>query len=191
MSSTNHLTLMLQAWSAGDDSALEKLTPIVHAELYRLARKRLAAERPGHALQPTALVNEAFLRLISGAPVQWTDRAHFFAISARLMRQILVDFARTRNSAKRGSDSTHLDLAAAEGQPVAPSYTNVIDVDLALIELAKLDSRQASVVEMRYFGDLSNAEIAEVLQVSEDTVTRDWKIARAWLYSRLRLSAKA
>jgi RNA polymerase sigma-70 factor (ECF subfamily) len=185
--SAGQLTLMLRAWSEGDDSVLEELIQIVHAELYRLARGKLAAERPGHLLQPTALVNEAFLRLMNGKPIDWKDRAHFFGVSARLMRQILVDFARAQNSAKRGSGSPRLDLGAAENQSLVPSYTDVVDVDTALQELAKLDLRQAAVVELRYFGGLENGEIAEVLHVSEDTVMRDWKIARTWLYSRLRL----
>jgi RNA polymerase sigma-70 factor, ECF subfamily len=178
---------MLKAWNGGDTSALEQLTPLVYAELHRLARSSMAAERPGHVLQPSALVNEAFIRLMSGAPVEWRNRAHFFAFSARLMRQILVDFARAQCAAKRGKRTPHMALTVAEQVAVQPAQPDLLDLDAALDELAKLHERQARVVELRYFGSLENGEIAEVLGVSEDTVLRDWRIARAWLYYRLKL----
>jgi RNA polymerase sigma factor (TIGR02999 family) len=185
-SSVVELTRMLKAWSGGDASALEQLTPIVYAELRRLARLNLAAEQEGHLLQPSALVNEAFLRLMGGAPVQWSNRAHFFAISARLMRQILIEFARAQDTSKRGNRQPHVDLSEAGDLPDAQaSPVDFIDLDAALKELAKLDPRQAQLVELRYFGGLENAEIAAVLGISEPTVVRDWRMARAWLYSRL------
>lgn len=185
--SGEELTRMLQAWSGGDASALNRLTPVVYAELYRLARRNLAGEREGHILQPSALVNEAFLRLIGDNRVDWANRAHFFAHSARLMREILIDVARTQATLKRGQRSPHVDLSRLRG--LAMKYASpiaVVDLDKALNELAKLDARQAQVVELRYFGGLENAEIAAVLDVSESTVARDWRFARAWLFDRLR-----
>jgi RNA polymerase sigma-70 factor, ECF subfamily len=180
------LTRMLKAWSDGDRSALERLTPIVYAELHRLARHNLAGEREGHLLQPSALVNEAFLRLIGGAPVEWASRTHFFAVSARLMRQILIDFARAQDTNKRGHRTPHVDLSDVKELPRdAQNPVDLIDLDAALDELSKLDPRQAQVVELRYFGGLENAEIGAVLGISEPTVIRDWRVARAWLYSRL------
>ncbi len=181
------LTRMLREWRDGDSSALERLTPVVYAELHRIASRNLANEREEHLLQPTALVNEAFLRLIGETPVEWESRAHFFAFSARLMRRILIDFARAQLTGKRGRRSPHIDLADAEDvatQQADPS--DFISLDLALEELAQLDARQAQVVELRYFGGLENGEIAAVLGVSEPTVVRDWRAARAWLYDRLR-----
>ena len=181
------LTALLRAWGGGDESALERLTPIVYAQLRRLASTSMGAERPGHILQPSALVNEAFIRLMSGAPVDWKNRAHFFAFAARLMRQILVDFARAQNAAKRGSRAPHMELSVATEVAVPPMHSDVLDIDRALGELAELEPRQARVVELRYFGGLENAEVAEVVAVSVDTVMGDWRIARAWLYYRLRL----
>src|SRR5580658_9756498 len=180
------LTRMLKAWSGGDQSALERLTPIVYSELRRLGARNMAREREGHLLQPSALVNEAFLRLLGGAPVEWAGRAHFFAVSARLMRQILIDFARAQDTGKRGRRSPHAapsdvtELVRGDAPPV-----DFLDLDVALEELARLDARQAKVVELRYFGGLENAEIASVIGVSEPTVVRDWRVARAWLYDRL------
>jgi RNA polymerase sigma factor (TIGR02999 family) len=177
---------MLQAWSGGDASALERLTPAVYAELHGIARRNLAGEREGHLLQPSALVNEAFLRLMGDAPVEWESRTQFFAFSARLMRQILIDFARAQETAKRGCRSPHVDLSLAEHVPAGqPDPVNFLDLDKALDELAQLDARQAQLVELRYFGGLDNLEIASVLGVSEPTVVRDWRVARAWLYDRL------
>lgn len=182
------VTKLLNCWSNGDSSALEQLSPIVYAELHRLARRNLARERGGHLLQPSALVNEAFVRLIGQAPLEWASRAHFFAVSARYMRQILIDFARAQDTGKRGRRAPHIDLsdvrdlarAKPESHPV-----DLIDLDEALEELSRLNARQAQVIELRYFGGLENAEIAAVLKVSEPTVVRDWRVARAWLYSRL------
>jgi RNA polymerase sigma factor (TIGR02999 family) len=152
----------------------------------------MARDREGHVLQPSALVNEAFLRLLGGAPVEWASRAHFFAVSARLMRQILIDFARAQETGKRGQRSAHAvlsdvtELVREDAPPV-----DFLDLDVALEELATLDTRQAKVVELRYFGGLENAEIANVLAVSEPTVVRDWRVARAWLYDRLRAAPPA
>jgi RNA polymerase sigma factor (TIGR02999 family) len=182
----NQLTCILRAWSSGDPSALERLTPLVYAELHRLAQRNMAREREGHVLQPSALVNEAFVRLIAGEPIVWESRAQFFAFSARVMRQILVDFARAQMSEKRGNRSPHTTLsqiaqaAAQESRPI-----DLIDLDSAMQELARLDDRQAKVVELRYFGGLDNAEVAEVLGISEPTVVRDWRLARAFLFDRL------
>ena len=187
-SSTFGLTSLLKDWSGGDAQALERLTPVVYAELRGLAQVHLAGERQGHLLQPTALVNEAFVRLIQGAPVEWTSRTHFFAVSARIMRQILVDFARAQNSHKRGNGQPHVTLSAA-GLAAQEMPIDFIDLDAALVELAALDPRLTQVVELRYFGGLENLEVANVLGISEPTVVRLWRIARAWLYSRLRPSS--
>jgi RNA polymerase sigma factor (TIGR02999 family) len=180
------LTHILKAWSAGDASALDRLTPVVYAELHRIARRNLAGERDDHLLQPSALVNEAFVRLIGGAQVDWDSRAHFFAVSARVMRQILIDFARAQDTTKRGRRSPHVDLAAAEDVPERlANPVDFIDLDAALNDLALLDPRQARIVELRYFGGMENGEIASALGISEPTVVRDWRLARAWLYGRL------
>jgi len=175
---------MLQAWRDGDSSVLERMTPVVYAELHRIVRRNLANELEGHLLQATALVNEAFVRLLGEAPVDW---AHFFGFSARLMPQILIDFTRAQQTEKRGRRSPHLELSAADGIPASQSEpVDLIDLDRALDDLAQLDPRQAKLVELRYFGGLDNAEIAAVLGISEPTVVRDWRVARAWLYDRLR-----
>jgi len=180
------LTRLLKAWREGDSSALERLTPIVYAELHRIARGNMLRERDGHLLQPSALINEAFVKLMGGAPVDWESRSHFFAVFARTMRQILIDFARTQETEKRGSRSPHVDLAEALDRPDAPSRTiRFLDLDTALNDLSRYDDRQVRVVELRYFGGLENSEIAKVLGVSENTVARDWRRARAFLYSRL------
>jgi RNA polymerase sigma factor (TIGR02999 family) len=177
---------MLQAWSEGDASALEQLTPLVYDELYRLARNNLAREDEGHLLQPSALVNEAFVRLIGGSAIAWANRTHFFAVSARLMRQILIDFARAQDTTKRGQRNPHVELSDVKDLVNdASDPVDFIDLDVALNELALLDTRQAQVVELRYFGGLENAEVASVLDISEPTVIRDWRIARAWLNARL------
>jgi RNA polymerase sigma-70 factor, ECF subfamily len=184
--SSVELTRILKAWSDGDASALERLTPIIYAQLHRLARRNLAGERDGHLLQPTALVNEAFVRLMGGAQVEWASRTHFFAVSARLMRQILIDFARAQDTGKRGNRRPHVDLSDIRKLPAQTrSPVDFIDLDAALNDLAGLDPRQAQVVELRYFGGLGNTDIAAVLGVSEPTVVRDWRLARAWLYARL------
>ena len=180
------LTRMLQAWSDGNAAALERLTPMVYAELHRLARRNMAGERDGHILQPSALVNEAFVRLIGGASVEWESRTHFFAVTARLMRQVLIDLARGQDTGKRGNRAPHVDISDIKELPAeARTPVDFIDLDAALNDLSRLDPRQAQVVELRYFGGLENAEIAATLGVSEPTVVRDWRVARAWLYSRL------
>jgi RNA polymerase sigma-70 factor (ECF subfamily) len=190
--SSVELTRMLKAWSGGDASALERLTPVVYAELHRLAQRNMAGERDGHLLQPSALVNEAFLRLIGGTPVEWASRTHFFAVSARLMRQILIDFARAQDTGKRGNRAPHVDLSEVKNLPRnTASPVDLIDLDAALDDLSRLDPRQEQVVELRYFGGLENVEIAAVLGISEPTVVRDWRVARAWLYARLNLGKPA
>jgi RNA polymerase sigma-70 factor (ECF subfamily) len=186
--SAAQLTVMLRAWGEGDSSALERLTPVIYEELHRLARHRMLAERPGHVLQASALVNEAYIRLLAGAHGEWRDRSHFFAFASRLMRQILVDFARNQGAVKRGQRAPHLDLAEADELPVEPHFHNLVDLDSALDELSRLHERQARVVELRYFGGLENTEVAELLRISDDTVMRDWRCARAWLFSRLQRS---
>src|SRR5262249_674183 len=182
--STEVITGLLIAWSEGDQTALEHLTPLVYRELHRLAAAYMRQERPGHMLQTTALVHEAYLRLIDLHQIKWQNRAHFFAVSARLMRRILVEFARARVTAKRGGEMNQVSLA--EALAVAEeSGTDLIALDDALGALAKLDLRQSGVVELRYFGGLSYEEIAEVLNVSRATVRRDWNMAQAWLYTQL------
>ena len=174
---------LLRDWSAGDQGALDRLTPIVYQELHRLARQYLKRERPGHSLQTTALVNEAYLRLVDYKGMQWKDRAHFFAVSAQLMRRILVDHAR-RHNLKRGGgvQLVSLDEAAAVGSGRA---ADLVALDDALNALARLDPRKTRVVELRFFGGLSVSEMAEVLQVSSVTVMRDWSTAKAWLYREM------
>jgi RNA polymerase sigma-70 factor (ECF subfamily) len=181
--SGNEATLLLRAWGAGDREALDRLTPIVYDELRRLARRYLQRERPGHSLQATALVNEAYLRLVDYKHMQWQDRSHFFAVSSQLMRRILVEHAR-RHNLKRGGDVQHVALEESAivggGRP-----GDLVALDDALNELGQLDPRKARVVEMRFFGGLSVEEIAQVLGVSPITVMRDWTTAKAWLYREL------
>jgi RNA polymerase sigma factor (TIGR02999 family) len=177
------ISTLLRAWSDGDQSALDRLTPIVYGELRRLARRYMRSERPGHSLQTTALVNEAYMRLVDFKRMQWQNRAHFFAVSSQLMRRILVDHAR-RHNLKRGGGVQHvsLDEAAAVGGDRA---TDLVALDDAMNALARLDARKVQVVEMRFFGGLSVEETAEVLKVSPVTVMRDWSTAKAWLYREL------
>jgi len=175
----NEVTQLLRAWSDGQQGALERLMPLVYEELHRLARHYMSRERSGHILQTTALVNEAFLRLIDARQVNWQNRAHFFAISASLMRRILVDFARTHQSQKRGAGVRPVSLD--EGLEVPEERLDLAALDEALRSLAALDPRKSRVVELRFFGGLSLEEAAEVLQVSPETVKRDWKLAKAWL----------
>jgi RNA polymerase sigma factor (TIGR02999 family) len=177
------ISTLLRAWSDGDRNALEKLTPIVFDELHRLARRYMKRERPGHSLQTTALVNEAYMRLVDYKRMQWQNRAHFFAVSAQLMRRILVEHARRRNL-KRGGGVQHvsLDQAAVVGGERA---ADLVALDVAMDALARLDPRKVQVVEMRFFGGLSVEETAEVLKVSAVTVMRDWSTAKAWLYREL------
>jgi RNA polymerase sigma factor (TIGR02999 family) len=186
------LTQLLKAWSEGDESALDSLFSSVYAELHRVAEHHMSREREGDLLQPSALVNEAFVRLAEAAPVEWASRTQFFGFSARIMRQILVDTARARHAAKRDRHQSRLDLSGLHDMRQAkPAAVAVIDLNVALDELAALDARQAKVVELRYFGGLENAEIATVLSISESTVIREWHIARAWLFNRLRPTKRA
>lgn len=175
---------MLVDWGNGDQAALEKLTPLVYSELHRLARRYMGRERTGHTLQTSALVNEAYIRLIDWKNIQWQNRAHFFAVSAQLMRRILVDFARSRTYAKRGGAARNVSLEEATVVSREKS-ADVVALDDALDSLAQLNERQSRVVELRFFGGLSLEEIAEVLQVSVGTVRRDWSLARAWLHREL------
>jgi RNA polymerase sigma-70 factor (ECF subfamily) len=177
------ISVLLRAWTGGDQGALERLTPIVYEELHRLARRYMQRERPGHSLQTTALVNEAYTRLVDYKRMQWQDRAHFFAVSAQLMRRILVEHARRRNL-KRGGDVLHLPLEAA-ATVVGGEETDLVALDDAMNTLGRIDPRKVQVVEMRFFGGLSVEETAEVLKVSAITVKREWKAARAWLYREL------
>ena len=175
----NEVTQLLRAWSDGQHEALQRLLPLVYDELHRLARHYMSRERSGHILQTTALVNEAFLRLVDARQVNWQNRAHFFAISASLMRRILVDFARTYQSQKRGAGVRPVSLD--EGLDLAEEQLDLTVLDDALKALGALDPRKSRVVELRFFGGLSMEEVAEVLQVSPETVKRDWKLAKAWL----------
>jgi RNA polymerase sigma factor (TIGR02999 family) len=177
------VTQLLVAWGKGDQSAFDRLAPLVFDELRRLARRFMGKERMGHTLQATALVNEAYMRLIDVNKVQWQNRAHFFAMSARMMRRILVDSARKRNYQKRGAGAHQVSLD--EGMMVLEPGRDLVALDDALNELAKVDERKSKVVEMRFFGGLSVEETAESLGVSVDTVMRDWKLAKAWLLREL------
>jgi RNA polymerase sigma-70 factor (ECF subfamily) len=181
------ISTLLRAWSDGDRTALERLTPIVYRELHRLARRYMRRERPGHSLQTTALVNEAYMRLVDYKRMQWQDRAHFFAVSAQLMRRILVERARRRNL-KRGGGAPHVSLEEAAGvgdNRSADPAGNLVALDDALNALALLDPRKVQVVEMRFFGGLTLEETAEVLKVSPVTVRRDLRTAKAWLFREL------
>src|SRR6476469_4459156 len=182
---TGDLSGLLRAWSAGDQRALAELTPIVHQELHRIARRCMNRERAGHSLQATALVNEAYMRLVDYTRMQWQDRAHFFAVSAQAMRRILVDHAR-RHNVKRGRGVQHVSLedvaVVATGEDVE---VDLVALDKALIGLTRIDPRKAQIVEMRFFGGLTVEEIGEVLNVSTGTIKRDWRAAKAWLYQEL------
>jgi RNA polymerase sigma factor (TIGR02999 family) len=181
---TSGVTQLLLAWRGGDESALEKLTPIVYEELHRIARRCMAGERGEHSLQATALVNEAYLRLVDTRRVRWQGRSHFYAIAARLMRRILVDHARSRDARKRGGDARRVSLD--ETALVSPEpEVDLVDLDAALRKLAAQDPRKERVVELRFFAGLDVQETAEVLEVSPDTVMRDWRLARAWLAREL------
>jgi len=177
------VSALLQAWSEGDQSALDRLTPIVYDELHRLARHYMSGERSAHSLQTTALVNEAYLRLVDYKRMQWQNRAHFFAVSAQLMRRILVDHAR-RHNLKRGAGVLHVSLE--EGAVIGGDRDeDLVALDDALHALARFDTRKSQVVELRFFGGLSVEETAEVLRISPITVMRDWSTARAWLYREM------
>jgi RNA polymerase sigma factor (TIGR02999 family) len=180
------VTQLLLAWRQGEQSALDELIPVVHKELARLAHRCMSGEREGHSLQTTALVNEAYLRLVDSSQVQWQNRAHFFAVAAQLMRRVLVDFARTRNYQKRGGEVLKVEFDEAWMGSTSRGSDLVVALDDALEALAKFDVRKSQVVELRFFGGLSAAETAEVLNVSEDTVLRDWKLAKTWLLRELK-----
>ena len=184
----HEITQLLAEWSDGNQSALDELYPLVYEELHRLARRYMSRERKGHTLQTTALINEAYVRLVDQRNVHWANRSHFFAISAQIMRRILIDHARRHAYAKRGGGAQQVSLE--EVAIVANEKSaEIIRLDEALTILAKMDPRRCHVVELRYFGGLSNEEIAGVLNVSENTVTRDWNLARAWLHQQLTGSA--
>ncbi len=182
--SSLEITQLLLAWGRGDQNALERLMPLVYEELRRLARRHMNRQRPGHTLQTTALVNEAYLRLIDASQVQWQDRAHFYAVSAQLMRRILVDFARAKGNLKRGGGARRIALDEAP-EVAIDRGADLTALDDALKTLATMNSRQSKIVELRYFGGLSEEEVAEVLEISPRTVRRDWSLARAWLYREL------
>ena len=178
------ITQLLRAWSGGSEEALTELLPLVDAELRRLAKAYMARERKGHTLQATALVNEAFMRLIDTGNVAWNDRAHFLGIAARLMRRVLIDHARARGMKKRGAGAYLVPLD--EDMAVAPAANiDVLALDAALDALSAIDERKGRVIEMRFFGGMTVEETAEVLQVSTDTVKRDWRMAKLWLLKEL------
>src|SRR6266705_4312527 len=180
--SPQRVTELLAHWSHGDDAALAELTPLVYEELRRLAHRHMRGERPGHTLQTTALVNEAYLRLADQINPRWQNRAHFFAVAARAMRQILVSYARGQRSQKRGGGALKVELD--EVAVVSPEESKeIVDLHEALERLGTLDSRKAQVVELKYFGGLNYDEMAEVLKISPVTVRRDWEFARAWLHT--------
>jgi RNA polymerase sigma factor (TIGR02999 family) len=178
------VTELLHAWNGGDEAAWEELVPLVEAELRRLARAYLRRERRGHTLQATALVNELFLRFGAAPKLQWQDRAHFVGVSARLMRRILVDHARARGFAKRGGGARRVTLDEMQHVALPPSL-DIVALDRALVQLAVVDSRKSQVVELRFFGGLSVEETAQALAVSEETVKRDWRLAKLWLLRAL------
>ena len=178
------VTLLLRAWSDGDEAALDQLLPLVESELRKLARTYMARERPGHTLQPTALVNEAFIRLVDAQGMRWHDRSHFYGIAARLMRRVLVDHARARGYQKRGGGAQRVTLDEALLVSPEPAV-DLVALDRALVALAAADIRKSRVIELRFFGGLSVDETAEVLHVSTDTVKRDWRLAKLWLLREL------
>ena len=184
-SSSPNVTNLLVAWGQGDKAAFERLMPEVQRELHRIAARYMAGERPGHDLQATALINEAYLRLVDWKEIQWADRAHFFGMAANMMRRVLVDHARRRDRAKRGGEAIQVSLSEAADVPT-PERADVLALDEALQRLAKLDARKSQIVEMRFFGGLSLEETAEALNVSVATVRRDWTLARVWLFRELK-----
>ena len=188
------ITLLLKAWGAGDHSALNRLTPLVYDELRRMARRYMRRERAGNTLRTTALINEAYLRLVDAQSAGWQDRAHFFAVSAQLMRRILVDAARARGSAKRGGLAIRVDHSTAfnlDEIPDAGRSAELVSLDDALNALAEIDPRKARVIELRFFGGLSVEETAGVLGLSPQSVLRDWKLARVWLKREMRQGSGA
>jgi len=187
--SPDRVTQLLQQWSHGDDAALVKLTPLVYAELRRLAHHYMEGERPNHTLQTTALVNEAYLRLADQTTPNWQSRAHFFAVAARGMRRILVSYARSNRAQKRGGGAARIELD--EAAILSPEQSiEIVDLHEALERLSTLDSRKAQVVELKYFGGLNHDEVAEVMKISAVTVRRDWVFAKAWLHKELHQPAQ-
>jgi len=182
--SQQRVTDLLARWSKGDDAALAELTPLIYDELRRLAHRQMGAERPGHTLQTTALVNEAYLRLADQTDPRWQNRAHFFAVAARAMRRILVSYARSQRAEKRGGGALKVELNEI-ALVSSEESKEIIDLHEALERLATFDSRKAQVVELKYFGGLNYEEIAEALKISPITVRRDWRFAKAWLYAEL------
>ena len=182
------VTRLLQAWGEGDESALEQLMPLVYQELHRLAHRYMAGEQPGQTLQTTALVHEVYIRLVDVNRVDWQDRAHFYALCARMMRRILIDFARSRAYQKRGGGAVHVQLDEALTVSAAGG-SELVEVDNALQRLSAVDARKSQVVELRFFGGLSVEETAVALKVSPETVMRDWRLARAWLTRELEQDA--
>jgi RNA polymerase sigma factor (TIGR02999 family) len=178
------ITQLLVAWSEGDESALDRLAPLIDSELHRLAHHYMSRERPGHLLQTSALVNEAYVRLIDWKNVRWQNRAHFFGVAAQMMRRILVDFARDKQYLKRGGGTLQVSLGKAASF-VMQRGTDLVALDEALTALAQIDPRKVRVVEMRFFAGLSVEEIADVLNVSKETVMRDWRLAKVWLLREL------
>lgn len=187
-SSPNPVTQLLNRWTSGDEHALHELVPIVYEELRRLAHYHLQSERPEHTLQSTALVNEAYLRLVGGQPLELQNRDHFFAVASRLMRQILVDYARSRKAAKRDG-GCRVSLSNAVDLPITNDQDLVV-LDQALEELARIDERQARIVELKFFGGLTSSSAAAVLAISRATVDREWAVARLWLHRHIRTSAQ-
>jgi RNA polymerase sigma-70 factor (ECF subfamily) len=186
--SRHRVTQLLEHWSHGDDAALAELTPLIYEELRRLAHHHMGGQRPDHTLQTTALVNEAYLRLADQTNPSWQNRAHFFAVAARAMRQILVSYAKSYRAQKRGGGAIKVELD--EAAIVSPEQSKeIVDLHEALERLATLDSRKARVVELKYFGGLNHGEIAEVMKISTVTVRRDWVFAKAWLYTELHNAA--
>ncbi|MDX6303760.1 MAG: hypothetical protein QOI77_729 [Blastocatellia bacterium] len=182
--SPHEITQLLADWSNGNQTALDKLYPLVYDELHKMARRYMNREQAGHTLQTTALINEAYVRLVDQKHVHWQNRAHFFAISAQIMRRILIDHARREHYAKRGGGAQKISLDEVAMVAVERA-SSLLLLDEALTRLGEIDSRRSQVVELRYFGGLNNEEIAGVLKISENTVTRDWNMARAWLYQEL------
>ena len=184
MAELNEITQLLLAWGQGDQSALARLVPLVQAELRRIARSYMKRERPNHTLQTTALINEAYLKLIDQKNVHWQNRAHFYGIAAQCMRRILLDYAKRHRSVKRGGGVTAMALSSAPA--ITPETSEeLIMLDEALANLARLDERKSRIVELRFFGGMEMAEIAELLRISESTVARDWSLARVWLKREL------
>lgn len=184
MPASHEVTRLLLAWNGGDQTALNDLVPLVYAQLHRLARHYLSTENSGHLLQTTALINEAYLKLLDSRSIRWQNRSHFFGIAARLMRRILVDLARERNSQKRGGGARPVSLSSGSAVVQAPEE-DILAVDQALEALAQVDERKSRVVELRFFAGLDEKETAATLGVSPETVRRDWRLAKSWLLRRL------